>query len=298
MGSAGSHARGHAAARLHGGLGSVRVGGLGLGLCLGGVLGGVIVGRFLAVAVGGGLGGAGLGVGRFLAVAVGGGLGGTGGGVGGCRLLPVGVGRRVGGTGRRCGLGLGAVLMASGGLAVTAVDVRRRAEHGGDGDGTDGHGRQRHGQPAKHGHRRGAPQGQQRADHGDRAERGAHGVGELRRLRLLEPTDPRDAGDPRRHPRGHGAGVHQRGAGGDEPPLPAQQQCQPGAQLQDSDGDEQARQGGVLGVDAGGGGVHCTGSDRGQPAHVRRADPSGDPLVHQCDSLHSRHRQERSTPEM
>ncbi len=95
---------------------------------------------------------------------------------------------------------------------------------------------------------------------GERSEPGAHGVGEPRRLGLLEPVDPRDPGRARDDPGGDGAGVDEhRGAGSDS--TAPQQQHHPDEDLRGRGQHEQPRQGRVLGVDPGRGGVDRTGAD-------------------------------------
>ena len=226
-------------------------------------------------------------------------LGGVGGGLGGagsvgrlpCRGLCSAV----------AAASVGAVVVTGGGLAVIAVDVRRRAEHRGDADRTDGrHGRQRHGQPAERrrrgGRRRRAARRSAAASTPSAAQTVSAncGASDCSSPSIHEmPDDPGD--QPRRRRRRRSPSAVAPAARAATPGAAARQ---PGADLQQ----RRRRRTGATGWRARRG---CrrrrrarTGADRGQCAHLRRADPSADPLVHQCDSLHSRHRQERSTPEM
>ena len=191
--------------------------------------------------------------------------GGEPGGVGGRAVVGRGVAVPIGGVGRQR---RGVVVGVPGGLAVTMV-VGGTEQHRHDDERSD--------RPRRHaevdgGHRRApADHRGERGDDGDRAERGTDGVGERRRLRVLEAADPRDVEQPGRRPRTDGDAVdHERERGGES--STAHQREQADGDLGDGAGDEEAGERDVVGVDSDGAGVDDAGADRCQSGELHDAD--------------------------
>ena len=125
--------------------------------------------------------------------------------------------------------------------------------------------RERRDQQRRHGEARGVgcspthQAGAERSADGHGTQQGARGVGELRCLADLETGDPRDAGEPSGKPAADCARVDPR----DRPSGQAsrsQQGPEADAQLRNRHHHEQARELGVLCVNAGGGGMDGAGA--------------------------------------
>ena len=158
---------------------------------------------------------------------------------------------------------------------VVAVDVRGAGEHGGHADDAD----QRAGRDEADPWRLScaAQQDDDGQDEGDRAERGAHRVGELRPLGVLEALDPRDADGAGERPATDGGDVHDGDHRRRRPPAP-ERQHEPGDHLGSAHDHEDARQGRVCGVDAGGGEVARPRADRRQAGELGPVGPCRHPL--------------------
>ena len=158
---------------------------------------------------------------------------------------------------------------ADGSFIGMAVGVVRPDEHRRQRDDADGE--RRH--PEANGRHLGAAanQGDEGSDDGNRPERGARRVGELRVLGDFQPVDPADAPQPCRAPRRHGTEVDEsRDHCGQTATLDQGEQAD--SDLSNGDGDEQAGQRDVLGVQPGNAGMDRPGPDRSEAGELHDAD--------------------------